>query len=207
MPVSPYARLTRRVLRLLGAAGAGLPLPAHRAAGPVLVQRAAERSGLPVPGPRRSTGTRRRSTNRMLIDAVVELHRRSRSLVAVLATIIGTMAAFALVRGGVRFPSGVRVVGHDAHHAAGHPAGHRHPHLPAPRARPAAVAADGRGRATCVFTMPFVILIVAARLPGLRRRPRVGGGRPGRRARRTRAAHVILPLICAGHPRLARSSA
>ena len=101
MPVSPHARLTRRALRLFA-----WVLMAFLYAPIVLLVlfsfNTPRTPGLPIVG-LTLDWYHRALTNRILLDAV------SNSvfvaiLVAALATLIGTMAAFPLVRGRLRYP-------------------------------------------------------------------------------------------------------
>src|SRR4029079_18216194 len=107
MPVSPYARLTRRLLWILAVLVMGfLYLPIVLL---VLFSFNEPRTpGLPITG-LTLDWYREALKDRVLLDAV----RNSvvvAVLVAVLATTIGTMAAFVLVRGRIRFPGAARVV-------------------------------------------------------------------------------------------------
>jgi ABC-type spermidine/putrescine transport system permease subunit II len=122
--------------------------------------------------------------NRQLLTAVENTVSVS-LIVAVLATIIGTMAAFVLVRGRLRYPNGIRIV----------------------FTLPIMVPGVLIGIALLVFfsralhanlslmtviagqlvvTVPFVVLIVASRPAELRPQARVGG----RRSRRLPRAHA-----------------
>lgn len=114
-------------------------------------------------------------------------------IVAVLATIIGTMAAFGLVRGGVRFPNGIRIA------------------VTMPIMLPgillglslliflARVINLQLSLWTVVlghllFTTPFVVLIVAARLSGFPRSLEWAAADLGASPVRV-LRHVVLPLI------------
>ena len=145
MPVSPHARADASPAVAPGRYRAGLPLPADRAARPLLVQQP-RTPGLPIvgltldwyhralnePGPARGgleLGGRGVAGGRARDD-----HRHDGRLPA---------------RPGPHPLPGRRAGGRDpADHAAGHAAGHRHPHLHAAGARPAALAPDRRGRAS-----------------------------------------------------------
>ena len=113
--------------------------------------------------------------------------------VAVLATVIGTMAAFPLVRGGIRFPDAFRLL------------------FTIPIMIPGVLIGIGLliffrraldihlSLATVVaghlvFTTPFVVLIVAARLQGFDRRLEWAAADLGANGRRT-LRHIVLPLI------------
>ncbi len=97
MPVSPYARLTRAILAVLaGAILVFLYLPIV-----FLILFSFEKSdtsGLPDHRPDASTGTRRCSRTARIHTALFNSVDVA-VVVAFLATVIGTMAAFALVRG------------------------------------------------------------------------------------------------------------
>src|SRR5580765_7616492 len=107
MPVSPRARLTRGVLRVWGALVLiflWLPIV-------FLVLFSFEDSktvGLPVRSLTLSwyEGL---ASNGPLVSAVVNSISVA-LLTALIGSIIGTMAAFVLVRGGLRFPNGARIV-------------------------------------------------------------------------------------------------
>jgi ABC-type spermidine/putrescine transport system permease subunit II len=113
-------------------------------------------------------------------------------VVAILATVIGTMAAFPLVRGGIRFPGTARIL------------------FTLPIMIPGVLLGLGLlvfitllgfklGLHTVVaghlvFTTPFVVLIVAARLQGFDRRLEWAAADLGASNRQT-LRHIILPLI------------
>jgi ABC-type spermidine/putrescine transport system permease subunit II len=113
--------------------------------------------------------------------------------VAGLATIIGTMAAFPLVRGGVRWPGAARII------------------FTMPIMVPGfligiglliffrRVLATDLSLATVIaghltFTVPFVVLLVAARLEGFDRRLEWAAADLGADGART-IRHIVLPLI------------
>ena len=115
------------------------------------------------------------------------------SVVAIIGTVIGTMAAFALVRGGLRFPNATRVL------------------ITMPIMLPGillGVAALVFLTQTfhvrlslitvvlghLVFTTPFVVLIVAARLEGFDRRLEMAAADLGATPRQ-RVQLIVLPLI------------
>jgi spermidine/putrescine transport system permease protein len=115
------------------------------------------------------------------------------AVVAVIATVIGTMAAFGLVRSGMRFPNAVRVL------------------ITMPIMLPGillGVAAlvfltqTFHARLSLVtvvlghlvFTTPFVVLIVAARLQGFDRRLEMAAADLGATPRQ-RVQLIVLPLI------------
>jgi len=114
-------------------------------------------------------------------------------VVAILATIIGTIAAFPLVRGGIRFAGTVRLL------------------FTMPIMIPGVLIGIGLliffrraldlqlSLATVVaghlvFTIPFVVLIVAARLQGFDRRLEWAAADLGANGRQT-IWHIVLPLI------------
>ena len=114
-------------------------------------------------------------------------------VVAVLATIIGTMAAFGLVRGGVRFPNGIRV-------AVTMPI-----MLPGILLGISILIFLARQLSVTpslwtvilghlVFTTPFVVLIVAARLQGFPQALEWAAADLGASPTRV-LRHVVLPLI------------
>jgi spermidine/putrescine transport system permease protein len=190
MPVSPHARLTRRALWLLAwILMAFLYTPIVLL---VLFSFNTPRTpGLPIVG-LTLDWYHQALTNRVLLDAV----RNSvvvAALVAVAATIIGTMAAFPLVRGRIRYPGAARVL------------------ATLPIMLPGMLLGIGiliflrrvldmqlslltvvAGH--LVLTVPFVILIVAARLQGFDRNLEWAAADLGADPKRT-VRHVILPLI------------
>jgi len=191
MPVSPYARLVRAGLRLWALVALGfLYLPVV-----LLVLFSFEDSktiGFPITGLslRWYLGLPEKTT---LIGAVANSILVA-AVVAVVATIVGTMAAFPLVRGGLRWPGGVRVL------------------FTMPIMLPGLLI--GVGLVTFVFgalklrslgllpvvaghlvlTMPFVVLIVAARLQGFDRRLEWAAEDLGA-APPTVIRRIVLPLI------------
>ncbi len=143
MPVSPYARPTRWVLWLWAVAVlVFLYLPI---AFLVLFSFNEPRTpGLPIVN-LTLHWYEVAAGNSLLLEAVKNSIIVA-AAVAFLATLIGTMAAFPLVRG--RHPARRRRPdpGHDADHAARHPARNRDAHLLPARPRPRAVAPDGDRR-------------------------------------------------------------
>jgi ABC-type spermidine/putrescine transport system permease subunit II len=190
MPVSPYARLTRRLLWILAALVLGfLYLPIVLL---VLFSFNEPRTpGLPITG-LTLDWYREALKDRVLLDAV----RNSvvvAVLVAVLATTIGTMAAFVLVRGRIRFPGAARVVATMPIMLPGMLLGigiliFLRRVLDVQLSLLTVVAGH------LVLTVPFVILIVAARLQGFDRSLEWAAADLGATPRRT-VRHVILPLI------------
>lgn len=190
MPVSPHARLTRRALWLLSVLILGfLYLPI---AFMVLLSFNDSRIvGLPFLG-FTLDWYETALTNRLLLAAVWNTVWVAVG-VAILATVIGTMAAFVLVRGGIRYPGAARVV------------------ATMPIMFPGMLLGIGiliflrrildldlslftvvAGH--LVFTTPFVILIVAARLQAFDRNLEWAAADLGAAPRST-IRHIILPLI------------
>ncbi len=190
MPVSPHARLTRRLLWLLAALVMAF-LYAPIVLLVVFSFNEPRTPGLPITG-LTLDWYERALTDRVLLEAV----RNSvvvALLVGVLATIIGTMAAFPLVRGRIRYPGAARVF------------------ATLPIMLPGMLLGIGiliflrrvldlqlslltviAGH--LVLTVPFVILIVAARLQGFDRSLEWAAADLGATPRRT-VRHIILPLI------------
>jgi ABC-type spermidine/putrescine transport system permease subunit II len=190
MPVSPHARLVRRSLWLLAAVVMGfLYLPIVLL---VLFSFNEPRTpGLPITG-LTLDWYEEALGNRVLLEAVWNSLVVA-VLVAVLATIIGTMAAFPLVRGRIRYPGAARVMA----------------------TLPIMLPGMLLGIAILIFlrrvldlqlslltvvaghlvlTVPFVILIVAARLQGFDRNLEWAAADLGADSRRV-VRHIILPLI------------
>jgi ABC-type spermidine/putrescine transport system permease subunit II len=190
MPVSRYARAVRWALRgWFGLVIVFLYLPVL-----FMVLFSFDESqtpGLPFTGP-----TLRwydvMLNNRQLLRAVGNTVTVS-VLVAILATIIGTMAAFVLVRGGLRFPNATRIA------------------FTLPIMVPGVLigislliffarAADLQlSLATViagqlVVTVPFVVLIVASRLQGFDRALEWAAADLGASPRQA-IRHIVLPLI------------
>jgi ABC-type spermidine/putrescine transport system permease subunit II len=190
MPVSPYARLTRRLLWLVAAIVLGfLYLPIVLLV--IFSFNEPRTPGLPITG-LTLDWYQRALSNRILLDAVWNSVVVA-FVVAVLATVIGTMAAFPLVRGGIRYPGAARVLA----------------------TLPIMLPGMLLGIAILIFlrrvldmqlslltvvaghlvlTVPFVILIVAARLQGFDRNLEWAAADLGADPRRT-VRHIILPLI------------
>jgi ABC-type spermidine/putrescine transport system permease subunit II len=190
MSVSPYAHVTQRVLWLV----AWLILAFLYA--PIVLMilfsfNEPRTPGLPITG-LTLDWYEEALTNRVLLDAV----RNSivvAVLVAVLATIIGTMAAFPLVRGRIRFPGAARVFATLPIMLPGMLLGiailiFMRRVLDLQLSLLTVVAGH------LVLTVPFVILIVAARLQGFDRNLEWAAADLGADARRT-VRHIILPLI------------
>jgi ABC-type spermidine/putrescine transport system permease subunit II len=190
MPVSPFARQTRGCLAFLaGAVMAFLYIPI---AFLILFSfETADTPGLPI------TGLTLHWYGEMLHDSAIHTAVLNSIVVAVvvtlLATIIGTMAAFPLVRGGIRFPGTARLL------------------FTMPIMIPGVLIGIGLliffrrvldlhlGLNTViaghlVFTTPFVVLIVAARLQGFDRRLEWAAADLGANSRQTLRL-IVLPLI------------
>lgn len=190
MPVSPHARGTRRALAIVvGALLVFLYMPIV-----LLVLFSFETSatpGLPILG--LTTHWYEVLFQDSLIQTAIFNSFLVAGLVAVIATIIGTMAAFPLVRGALRFADATRLL------------------FILPIMIPGIVLGIGlllffrrvldaqlslitviAGH--LVFTTPFVVLIVAARLQGFDRRLEWAAADLGADTART-LRHIILPLI------------
>ncbi len=115
------------------------------------------------------------------------------AIVAVLATVIGTMAAFVLVRAGIRYPNGARIAFTMPIMVPGVLIGvalliYFSRVLDVPLSLITVIAGH------LVFTVPFVVLIVAARLQGFDRALEWAAADLGASPRRT-IRHIVLPLI------------
>jgi spermidine/putrescine transport system permease protein len=189
MPVSPLAQQTRGCLGLLtGATLVFLYLPIVFLI--LFSFEVADTPGFPI------TGLTTHWYEKMLTDSAIHSALFNSVLVAVivslLATLIGTMAAFPLVRGGIRFPGTARIL------------------FTLPIMIPGVLIGLGLlvvltllgirlGLHTVilghlVFTTPFVVLIVAARLQGFDRRLDWAAADLGANGRQT-LRHIVLPLI------------
>ena len=189
MPVSPHAQLIRGGLALVAAATmAFLYLPI---AFLILFSfEKADTPGFPI------TGLTLHWYEKMLSDSAIHSALFNSVVVAVvvaiLATTIGTMAAFPLVRGGIRFPGAARIL------------------FTLPIMIPGVLLGLGLlvfitllgiklGLHTViaghlVFTTPFVVLIVAARLQGFDRHLEWAAADLGANNRQS-LRHIVLPLI------------
>ena len=190
MPVSPFARQTRGCLAIL--AGAILAFLYIPIAFLILFSfEQADTPGLPI------TGLTLRWYGEMLHDSAIHTAVLNSievaAVVTLLATIIGTMVAFPLVRGGIRFPGTARLL------------------FTMPIMIPGVLIGIGLliffrrvldlhlGLNTViaghlVFTTPFVVLIVAARLQGFDRRLEWAAADLGANSRQTLRL-IVLPLI------------
>jgi spermidine/putrescine transport system permease protein len=190
MPVGPFARQTRWVLTIFtGAILAFLYIPI---AFLILFSfEKADSPGLPI------TGLTLHWYQAMLSDSAIHTAVFNSvivaAVVAVLATVIGTMAAFPLVRGGIRFASAFRLL------------------YTVPIMIPSVLIGIGLliffrraldlhlSLATVVaghlaFITPFVVLIVASRLQGFDRQLERAAADLGADGPRT-LRYIILPLI------------
>lgn len=190
MPVSPHARLTRRLLWVLvWVVMAFLYAPIVLLV--IFSFNTPRTPGLPIVG-LTLDWYHQALTNRVLLDAV----RNSivvAALVAVLATIIGTMAAFPLVRGRIRYPGAARVLATLPIMLPGMLLGiailiFMRRVLDLQLSLLTVVAGH------LVLTVPFVILIVAARVQNFDPRLEWAAADLGADSRRT-LRHVILPLV------------
>jgi ABC-type spermidine/putrescine transport system permease subunit II len=189
MPVSPLAQQTRGCLGVLATATlVFLYLPIVFLI--LFSFEKADTPGFPI------TGLTTHWYEKMLTDSAIHSALFNSVLVAVivslLATLIGTMAAFPLVRGGIRFPGTARIL------------------FTLPIMIPGVLIGLGLlvfltllgirlGLHTVilghlVFTTPFVVLIVAARLQGFDRRLEWAAADLGASGRQT-LRHIVLPLI------------
>lgn len=190
MPVSPYARLTRRLLWVLAVlVMTFLYLPIILLV--IFSFNEPRTPGLPITGLTFEWYAKALS-NRVLLDAVWNSIVVA-GIVAVAATVIGTMAAFALVRGGIRFPGAARVFATLPIMLPGMLLGiailiFLRRVLDMQLSLLTVVAGH------LVFTVPFVILIVAASLQGFDRNLEWAAADLGADSRRT-VRHIILPLI------------
>jgi spermidine/putrescine transport system permease protein len=190
MPVSRHARLTRNLLAVLtGAILAFLYIPIVFMV--VFSFETSSTPGLPI------TGLTLHWYEKMIGDAFIQQAVLNSVIVAVvvsiIATVIGTMAAFALVRARLRFADGARLL------------------FTLPIMIPGVLLGIGllltfrrimdldlslmtviAGH--LVFTTPFVVLIVSARLQGFDRRLEWAAADLGADQRRT-LRHIVLPLI------------
>ena len=196
MPVSPYARQTRGCLTVL--AGAVLAFLYIPIAFLILFSfETADTPGLPIQG--LTLHWYAEMFQDSAIHSAVFNSVEVAAIVTLLATVIGTMAAFPLVRGGIRFPGAARLL------------------FTMPIMIPGVLIGLGLliffeqvlshlvhfdvklGLNTVilghlVFTTPFVVLIVAARLQGFDRRLEWAAADLGANNRQTLRL-IVLPLI------------
>jgi spermidine/putrescine transport system permease protein len=190
MPVSRYARLTRWGLRLwFGILIVFLYLPiAFMIA---FSFDASQTPSLPIQGPTLHWYDVM-IHNRQLLLAVSNTITVSIA-VAILATIIGTMAAFVLVRGRLRYPNGIRIAFTMPIMVPGVLVGiallvffSRAAHL--------GLSLGTVIAGQLVVTVPFVVLIVASRLQGFDRSLEWAAADLGASPRQS-IRHIVLPLI------------
>ncbi len=131
-------------------------------------------------------------SNRVLIRAVGNSITVA-AVVAILATVIGTMAAFVLVRGGVRYPNATRIAFTLPIMVPGVLIGVSLLIFFARAAAiPLSLATVIAGQ--LVVTVPFVVLIVASRLQGFDRALEWAAADLGASPRQA-IRHIVLPLI------------
>jgi ABC-type spermidine/putrescine transport system permease subunit II len=190
MPVSPYAGVTRWTLRIWFAVlVVFLYLPIAFMV--IFSFDEGATPGLPI------TGFTLRwyeemLGNRQLLRAVGNSIEVA-AIVALLATIIGTMAAFVVVRGGIRYPSATRIAFTLPIMVPGVLIGVSLLIFFARAADvPLSLATVIAGQ--LVVTVPFVLLIVASRLQGFDRKLEWAAADLGASPRQT-IRHIVLPLI------------
>lgn len=190
MPVSRYARPVRWGLRILfGAMIVFLYLPI---AFMILFSfDASTTPGLPIQGPTLHWYDVMLN-NRVLLRAVGNTVTVS-AIVAILATIIGTMAAFVLVRGGLRFPNATRIAFTLPIMVPGVLIGISLLIFFA-RALDLQLSLGSVIAGQLVVTTPFVVLIVASRLQSFERRLEWAAADLGASPRQA-IRHIVLPLI------------
>jgi ABC-type spermidine/putrescine transport system permease subunit II len=130
--------------------------------------------------------------NRVLIRAVGNSITVA-VVVAILATVIGTMAAFVLVRGGIRYPNGARIAFTLPIMVPGVLIGVSLLIYFA-RAADLPLSLGTVIAGQLVVTVPFVVLIVASRLQGLDRALEWAAADLGASPRQA-IRHIVLPLI------------
>jgi len=190
MPVSRYAGLTRWGLRLIFAF---LMLFLYL---PIVFMvafsfDASQTPSFPIQGPTLHWYDVM-INNRQLLSAVGNTISVS-LIVAVLATIIGTMAAFVLVRGRLRYPNGIRIAFTMPIMVPGVLIGISLL-IFFSRAVHANLSLMTVIAGQLVVTVPFVVLIVASRLQSFDRKLEWAAADLGASPRRT-LRHVVLPLI------------
>jgi spermidine/putrescine transport system permease protein len=190
MPVSPRAKLTRRLLRIWAVAIiAYLYLPIA-----FLIMFSFENSktvGFPIPG-WTLKWYQGLPENGPLLGAIWQSVSTS-AIVAVVATIVGTMAAFPLVRSGMRWPNVARIMFTMPIMMPGLIIGigiliFLSNYLHIPLSQLTVIAGH------LVLTMPFVVLIVSARLQGFDRRLEWAAADLGASPRQV-MRRIVLPLI------------
>jgi ABC-type spermidine/putrescine transport system permease subunit II len=190
MPVSPYAGAVRWSLRLwFGALMVFLYLPIA-----FMIAFSFDESrtpGLPITGPTLHWYDAMLH-NRQLLLAVSNTITVS-IVVAILATLIGTMAAFVLVRGRLRYPNGMRIAFTLPIMVPGVLIGVALLIYFA-RAADIPLSLGTVVAGQLVVTVPFVVLIVASRLQGFDRALEWAAADLGASPRQA-IRHIVLPLI------------
>lgn len=190
MPVSPWAKPMRWMLRLFGLAVLTflyLPIAVM-----VLFSFQEGRSvTFPFRGPSLEWYEKALANQQLIAGLVNSIWVAI--VVAILATIIGTMAAFGLVRSGVRFPNGIRIAVTMPIMLPGILLGlSLLIFLARAVGMPLSLWTVVLGH--LLFTTPFVVLIVAARLSGFPRSLEWAAADLGASPVRT-LRHIVLPLI------------
>jgi ABC-type spermidine/putrescine transport system permease subunit II len=190
MPVSPYARVVRTTLRLwFGALMAFLYLPIVFMV--IFSFDESQTPGLPI------TGFTLRWYEELLGKRTLLLALTNSitvaAAVALLATLFGTLAAFVLVRGGIRWPNATRIAFTLPIMVPGVLIGVSlliffARALDIPLSLGTVVAGQ------LVFTVPFVVLIVASRLQGFDPRLEWAAADLGASPRQA-IRYIVLPLI------------
>jgi ABC-type spermidine/putrescine transport system permease subunit II len=190
MPVSPYAGVTRWALRLWFAA---LVVFLYLPIAFMIIFSFDEGAtpGLPITG-FTLQWYEEMLGNRQLLRAVgnsVEVA----AIVALLSTVIGTMAAFVVVRGGIRYPSATRIAFTLPIMVPGVLIGVSLLIFFA-RATDVPLSLGTVIAGQLVVTVPFVLLIVASRLQGFDRKLEWAAADLGASPRQA-IRHIVLPLI------------
>ena len=190
MPVSPYAGVTRWTLRIWFAA---LVVFLYLPIAFMIIFSFDEGAtpGLPITG-FTLKWYEEMLGNRQLLRAVgnsVEVA----VIVALLSTVIGTMAAFVVVRGGIRYPSATRIAFTLPIMVPGVLIGVSLLIFFA-RAADLPLSLTTVMAGQLVVTVPFVLLIVASRLQGFDRKLEWAAADLGASPRQT-IRHIVLPLI------------
>lgn len=190
MPVSPYASVTRWTLRIwFGALVVFLYLPIAFMI--IFSFDEGATPGLPITG-FTLQWYEEMLGNRQLLRAVGNSIEVA-AIVALLSTIIGTMAAFVVVRGGIRYPSATRIAFTLPIMVPGVLIGVSLLIFFA-RAADLPLSLGTVIAGQLVVTVPFVLLIVASRLQGFDRKLEWAAADLGASPRQT-IRHIVLPLI------------
>lgn len=190
MPVSPYAGVTRWTLRIWFAA---LVVFLYLPIAFMIIFSFDEGAtpGLPITG-FTLQWYEEMLGNRQLLRAVGNSIEVA-AIVALLSTIIGTMAAFVVVRGGIRYPSATRIAFTLPIMVPGVLIGVSLLIFFA-RAADLPLSLGTVIAGQLVVTVPFVLLIVASRLQGFDRKLEWAAADLGASPRQT-LRHIVLPLI------------